>query len=122
MGWLQWKFALRRKTQINVIGYLTGMDCSKCLLNNKKLPGLVSCFRQPLACLFGCAVGGKRIKNAALARRRQGRAAHDSYASDTVAYFVRVNINVRGRNGAMPPQRASRWRATRPPPTTHTCG
>ena len=79
------------------------MDCSKCLLNNKELSRLVSCFRQPLACLFGCAVGSKRIKNAALARRRQGRAPHDCYALYAVANFVRININIRGRNGALPP-------------------
>ena len=79
------------------------MDCLKCLLNNKELPRLVSCFRQPLACLFGCAVGSKRIKNVALARWWKGRAAHDSYSFDPIADFARININVRGWNGPMPP-------------------
>ena len=65
---------------------------------------MVPCFCQPLACLFGSAVGGKRIKNATLPRRRQGRAPHNGNALNAVAYFARVNIDISSRYGAKPPQ------------------
>lgn len=96
---------LEKKDTNKCIGDLTGLICVNQLLNNKKLTGLVPSFCQPLASLFGCTMGCKRIKNTTLARQGQSRAAQDRYSPDTVADFMRVNVYVRGRYRALLPQR-----------------
>ena len=66
---------------------------------------LITCLREPLACLFCCAVGRQGIENAALPGFGQGTAPQNRNAVYAVAYLPGIYIDISGRSWAKCPQR-----------------